>query len=105
MPSASEIDALLRKAITEKRLLELTYKEKRRVIEPHDYGVQNGSIKLLAYQLFGADKGPPRWRLFEVASIQDMRLLDRRFRGGRPGASANHNRWNELFLRVQPADA
>ena len=39
MPVAREVDGLLRKAIGEKRLVELVYNEKRRVVEPHDYGV------------------------------------------------------------------
>jgi predicted DNA-binding transcriptional regulator YafY len=105
---AAEIDTLLRKAIEEKRLVELIYNEKRRIVEPHDYGVQNGSIKLLGYQLSGASSGPlPNWRWFEVDLITDIRLLDRRFPGGRgggPGSSGNHNQWDELFLRVEPAD-
>jgi hypothetical protein len=108
MPGAAEIDALLRRAIAEKRLVELVYNEKRRIVEPHDYGVQNGSIKLLGYQLSGASSGAlPNWRWFEVDLITDIRLLDRRFPGGRgrgPGSSGNHNQWDELFLGVEPAD-
>lgn len=106
MMATAEIDALLRKAIEEKRLIELVYNEKRRTVEPHDYGVQNGSIKLLGYQLSGGSSGPlPNWRWFEVDLITDIRLLDRKFRGGRgggPGSSGSHNQWDQLFLRVKP---
>src|SRR5215510_1788935 len=102
---AIDIDTLLRKAIKEKRLVELVYKEKRRIVEPHDYGVHKGSIKLLGYQLSGASSGPlPSWRWFEVDSITDIRLLDRKFRGERPDPSGNHHQWDELFLRVEPAE-
>jgi hypothetical protein len=84
------------------------YKEGRRIVEPHDYGVRKGSVKLLGYQLSGASSGPlPNWRWFEVDLITGIRLLDRRFRGGRggePGSSGNHNEWDELFLRVEPAE-
>lgn len=108
MPVAIEIDALLRRAIKEKRLVDLVYKEKRRIVEPHDYGIRNGSVKLLGYQLSGASSGPlPNWRWFEVDLISDIQLLDRKFRGGRggpPGPSGNHNQWDELFLRVEPAE-
>jgi predicted DNA-binding transcriptional regulator YafY len=106
--AAAEIDAVLRKAIEEKRLVELVYNEKRRTVEPHDYGVQKGSIKLLGYQLSGGGSGPlPNWRWFRVDLITYIRLLDRRFRGGRgggPGSSGNHNQWDELFSRVEPAE-
>ena len=36
---AEEVDALLRAAIGQKRLVELVYLDKRRIVEPHDYGV------------------------------------------------------------------
>src|SRR5262249_61885288 len=84
MPIAPEIDALLRKAIEEKRLVELVYNEKRRIAEPHDYGVQNGSIKLLGYQLSGASSGPlPNSRWFHGDLIRGICQLDRKFPGGR----------------------
>lgn len=59
----SRVDELLRTAIQQKRLLQVTYQGKPRIIEPHDYGVHNGTVKLLGYQLSGASRGPlPNWR-------------------------------------------
>jgi hypothetical protein len=96
MQVATEIDEVLRTAIVQKHLIELVYKGRRRMIEPHDYGVHKGSVKLLGYQLAGASSGPlPNWRWFEIDLITDIGLLDRGFRGGRgggPGSSANHKR-------------
>jgi len=40
-------------AIEQKRLIRLIYRDKPRIIEPRDYGVHKGSIKLLAYQTGG----------------------------------------------------
>jgi hypothetical protein len=40
----------------------------------------------------------------QVDSITEIDLLDRTFRGGRPGSSAKHNRWDDLYLRVDPPD-
>jgi hypothetical protein len=45
------VDELLRAAIEQRRLVELIYFEKRRIVEPHDYGVHNGLVKLLGYQV------------------------------------------------------
>lgn len=101
---AEDVDALLRAAIEQKRLVELIYFDKRRVVEPHDYGVHNGTVKLLAYQVGGSSSGRlPNWRWMEVSSISSLRLLDRTFAGGRGNASSQHHRWEQLFARVSPA--
>src|SRR5437016_3071189 len=42
-----QLDKLLRNAITEKRLIRFTYDGKLRIAEPHDYGKQNGRVRLL----------------------------------------------------------
>ena len=105
MPAVAKIDELLRAAIQQKRLVELIYKEKTRILEPHDYGVHNGSVKLLGYQVGGSSSGRlPNWRWMEVDSISDLHLLNRTFRGGRPGRSGKHHGWDQLFLRVKPPE-
>ncbi len=99
-PTAS-VDKLLRTAIERKRLVRLVYKDKSRIIEPHDYGIHNGTVKLLAFQVGGTSRGRlPNWRWMEVNLIFDVHLLDRTFPGGRPNASGKHHRWDQLFVRV-----
>jgi hypothetical protein len=101
---AEEVDALLRAAIEQKRLVALVYLDKRRIVEPHDYGVHNGTVKLLAYQVGGSSSGRlPNWRWMEVNLISSLRLMERRFAGGRGSASIQHHRWDQLFARVSPA--
>ncbi len=34
--------------VEHRRLIRLIYQNKERIVEPHDYGIQNGSAKLLA---------------------------------------------------------
>jgi hypothetical protein len=100
-----EIYGLLRTAIQEKRLIELVYNGKRRILEPHDYGIHKGSEKLLGYQVAGESSSKlPNWRWMEIDRITDVRLLERRFRGGRPDSSSRHHQWDHLFFRVEPAD-
>ena len=97
-------DELLRAAIAQRRLIELVYHGKTRILEPHDYGVHNGSVKLLGYQIAGASSGRlPNWRWIEVDQITDLRLLDRTFPGGRAIPSGKHHQWQRLFARVAPA--
>src|SRR5580700_11156239 len=79
---APRTDELLRKAIEQKRLIRFTYKDKPRIVEPHDYGVHKGSIKLFGYQVGGLSSEPlPNWRWALVNSISDLDLLQRAFSG------------------------
>jgi hypothetical protein len=89
-------DQRLLTAISEKRLIELRYNGAVRVAEPHDYGIQNGHQKLLAYQL----EPITNWRSFDIEKMSDLRLLDRTFPGGRLAPSGKHQKWDVLFARV-----
>ena len=99
------INPLLWKAIDERRLIGLTYKDRQRVVEPHDYGIHKGVVKLLGYQVGGSSSHKtPAWRWMEESLISDIELLDRTFPGGRPAPSGRHHQWDKVFIRVKPAD-
>jgi hypothetical protein len=99
------VDALLRTAIEQRRLIRFTYKDKLRVVEPHDYGIHKGSLKLFGYQVGGVSSAPlPNWRWALVSSISDLTVLNRTFPGRRPTASGKHHRWDQIFLRVEPSE-
>jgi hypothetical protein len=58
-----KINPLLWKAIEEARLVRLRYKNKDRIVEPHDYGIHNGTVKLFAYQVGSSSRHQlPDWR-------------------------------------------
>jgi predicted DNA-binding transcriptional regulator YafY len=99
-----QLDQLIRTAIDLRRLLRLRYQGRERIVEPHDYGEHNGSIKLLIYQIGGSSSGRiPSWRLLDVARITDAVMLDKAFKGGRPTPSGKHHHWDRLYMRVKPA--
>ncbi len=105
MTVREDVDALLRTAIQQKRVIQVLYQDKLRIVEPHDYGLHNGSVKLLAFQINGESSGKlPNWRWMEVASISEIRPLERTFPGGRAIHSGKHHQWDELFARVAPAE-
>ncbi len=98
------LDSLLRMAIQQTRLLRLRYQGKLRIVEPHDYGIHRGTVKLLAFQIGGVSSGAlPGWRWMEARLITDAELLDRTFPGGRSTPSGTHHNWDVLFLRVKPS--
>ena len=99
------INLLLWKAIKEKRLIRLRYKDRERIVEPHDYGVHKGLSKLLGYQVAGSSSHKlPSWRWMEEELISDIHLMDRKFPGGRPTPSGEHHKWDKLFIRVESAN-
>jgi hypothetical protein len=101
----SNVDQLLREAIKQRRMVRLRYHNRERILEPHDYGIQKGSPRLLAYQVGGSSSDRlPNWRWVDVNGISDLQLLDRSFQGGRPGPSGQHHQWDQLFIRVKPRE-
>jgi len=96
------IDNLLRIAISQRRKIRFWYAGKERIAEPHDYGIQNGQLRLLAYQVGGQSSTGhlPNWRWLDVSRIKDMEILDQTFAGNRPAPSGQHQKWDDLLLRV-----
>ena len=96
-------DPVLWRAIEERRMLRLLYHRRLRIVEPHDHGILNGSVQLLADQVSGASSRPlPNSILMKADEIADLELLDQNFPGGRPTAPGKHLKWNTLFIRVKP---
>lgn len=97
------INPLIWAAIEQKRLLRFHHKNRERIVEPHDYGIHKGLIKLFGYQVGGSSSQKlPNWRWAEQDLISDIQLLDRTFPGGRPTKSGKHHKWDKLFIRVKP---
>ena len=91
------------KAIEETRMIRLMYHDKRRVLEPHDHGILNGSVQLLGYQTAGSNSRLlPNWLLMKTDEISDLTVLDQIFPGGRPTSKGEHIKWDVLFIRVKP---
>jgi hypothetical protein len=102
MPGA--LDRQLRFAIAHKRLIEVRYGGRRRLAEPHDYGMKNGSPKLLIYQLRSGGAAPGAdargWRLLDVGKISICAVSESTFAGSRADSSQQHFVWDEVFARV-----
>ena len=94
------VDHQLRRAIAERRLIEFTYQAIPRVAEPHDYGVQQGAVRLLVYQIRSVpfSRG---WRLLDVAKIERLAVLDQTFAGSRGERHTHHYQWDALFARAE----
>lgn len=99
------LNQVLTRAIRTKHLLRFLYKNRERIVEPHDYGIQHGVARLLSWQVGGQSSGRlPGWRWFDVSDMQDIEMLDKRFAGNRDFPSGKHRRWDEIFIRVEPRE-
>ncbi|HYE86156.1 MAG TPA: WYL domain-containing protein [Vicinamibacterales bacterium] len=90
------LDARIRRAIHDKRRIDVTYNGRTRRAEPHDYGRINGVDRLFVFQL---DKNA--WRMFDVPKIEALVVLDGTFAGSRRQAHEHHHRWDEIYARVE----
>jgi hypothetical protein len=104
-PADASINLQLWKAIDQARLVRFVYKNRERIVEPHDYGIRNGIATLLAYQVAGSSSHTlPDWRWMETELISGLQILDSTFSGGRSTPTGKHHKWDKLFIRVRPAD-
>lgn len=98
------IDQNIREAIASRRLVRVRYHGKSRIVEPHDYGMRDGSVRLLVYQRSAAGEPPAPtaigWRDLFVEQIEELAGLDERFAGSRGGDHVRHIRWDVVYARV-----
>jgi hypothetical protein len=96
------LDSVLRAAIAQRRLVSFLLDGCRRIAEPHDYGVIRGEGKLFFYQTDGESRSgrPVGWRWAVLSKMSDLKLLDERFAGPRPGRTGRHVNWDELLASV-----
>jgi hypothetical protein len=99
-----DLHQLLASAIENKRLIRFVYKPNERIVEPHDYGIQNGIVRLFCWQVGGRSSNRiPGWRMIDVEGMQDCEVLDKHFAGNRE-VQGKHHRWDQVFTRVKPPE-
>jgi hypothetical protein len=95
------VNSELVRAIRERRLIAFVYKDRHRVVEPHDYGGRRGVASLLGFQIEGESHSTPEgWKQFDVEGIRELRVLERGFSGSRTDREQHHRPWDTLFARV-----
>src|SRR5262249_19442376 len=76
---------------------------RKRIGEPHDYGMLNGKPILLFFQTFGYSKSGnlPQWRHLDARTSRALRPPERPFNGGRDLKSSRNRQWHDLFTRAR----
>ena len=96
---------LIERAIRGKSVVEFTYGNHRRLVEPHVLGVEHGVLQILGYQIGGSSSsgGPlPEWRRFNLANMAGLAITSAVFAGSRPSPSGKHSSWDRMLLVVDP---
>lgn len=97
------IQKLIEQAILSKSVIEFTYSNHHRIVEPHVLGIKDGVIQLLGYQIGGTSSSGgilPEWRRFELAKTRKLTITDKTFSGPRPSPSGKHSAWDQDILVV-----
>lgn len=77
-----DCEIILTKAIREKKLIKITYKDEVRKVEPYLYGISSADKYLLrGYQTKNLSDhlSNPGWRLFDEENIEDIEILNETF--------------------------
>src|SRR5262245_45761456 len=100
MGAMATADGLIRAAIAERRMIRFRFDDLDRIAEPHDYGLIQGTPRLLVWQVAGGSRSGrlPDWRLVGLDKASGLELLDGRFDGPRP--TDRHYHWERLFASV-----
>lgn len=95
------MDALIRKAIAGKTLIQFRYQGHLRICEPHVYGCKDGQDGVLTYQIRGSSKSGnlPDWRRVYRQEVDGMISLAEFFAGARP-FHARHSSWDHIYAIV-----
>jgi hypothetical protein len=90
--------AELRRALVERRLVVFDFGVNQRIVEPHVLGLMNDAEHLLAYQVGGTTTRGSTigWRIFALAELTNVRLLEQTFRGPRNWGS-RHTAFNTIL--------
>lgn len=94
------MDEIIKKAIAEKKVLEFFYDGQRRIVEPHCYGLTTaGNWCLRGFQVAGGSVSGfvPHWKLFDLAEIRGLRMLEDVFLRPRP----EYKRNDRAMVRIQ----
>lgn len=96
------MDQEIKNAIRNKRLIGFSYHGLHRVAEPHVYGVHDGKVQLLSYQVAGdsSSGGLPNWRRVELEEVTSLTVLEDRFPGRRPNPSGKHSEFDTVIAVV-----
>jgi len=91
-------------AIENKKVIEFVYKDNKRIVEPHCFGIHKDTNNevLRAYQVGGYTSSGQNlpWRLYIVSKMSGIVVTDRQFRNPRPDYKRNDLDMSKIFCQL-----
>jgi hypothetical protein len=97
------MNGIICEAIDKKRLLQFSYDELTRIVEPHLFGRKTSGNDVLSAYLVGGyteSDSEPFWRNYVVEQMEFVVMLDETFTGSREGYNPNDNSMNVIYCRL-----
>lgn len=97
------MEEIICQAIAQKRLLQFSYDDLTRIVEPHLFGRKtSGKDALSAYMIDGYSESDqePYWRSYSVEKMEFVIMLDETFPAARAGYNANDRTMEEIYCRL-----
>jgi hypothetical protein len=90
-------------AIDKKRLLQFSYDDLTRIVEPYLFGRKTSGNDVLSAYLVGGyteSDNEPYWRYFTVENMEFVIMLEETFTGSREGYNPNDNSMDVTYSRL-----
>jgi len=98
------MNGIICEAIEKKRLLQFSYDELTRIIEPHLFGRKTSGKDALSGYLVGGyteSDRKPYWRSYSVEKMEFVVMLDETFKDIREGYNPNDTTMEKIYCRLQ----
>ena len=97
------MNGIICEAIDKKRLLQFSYDDLTRIVEPHLFGRKTSGNDVLSAYLVGGyteSDNEPYWRNYVVEEMEFIIMLDETFSGARDGFNLEDKTMTEIYCSL-----
>jgi hypothetical protein len=97
------MDAIICEAIEKRRLLQFSYDDLTRIVEPHLFGRKTSGNDVLSGWLvegYTESDSRPYWRNYSIEKMDFIIMLEETFTGTREGYNPDDRTMEEIYCRL-----
>lgn len=103
MEKGNQMKSIICEAIEKRRLLQFSYDDLTRIVEPHLFGRKTSGNDVLSGWLvegYTESDSEPYWRNYVVENMDFIIMLDETFTGTRAGYNRDDKTMEEIYCRL-----